>query len=401
MFEYIQNIIITYAGTGVAGYSGDGGAATSAQLNAPTGIFVDTHGNLYIADQQRIRMVNSVGIITTFAGTGTIGNSGDGGAATSAQFNNPSGMSADISGGNIYIADRDNSKIRMVNSAGIITTFAGTGVAGSSGDGGAATSAQLHGPTGVTVDNNGNLYIVDPNNRKIRMVTSTGIMTTFAGTGVAGSSGDGGKATSAQLNGPSGVGTDSSGNVYIVDNGNNKIRMVTSTGIITTFAGTGTLGYSGDGGSATSAELCEPQCVATDVSGNVYISDYGNNDIRLVTSTGIITTFAGGNGMTYSGAGNSGDGGVATSAKLFNPLGVAVDIHGNVYISDHVNNKIRMVFQPQPTTQVVYVTNIILLFSLNNTRNPRMLFFTCFSPPLITSFNTIIDAAECAAIKAA
>ena len=352
MFEYIQNIIITYAGTGIAGYGGDSGAATSAKLNAPTGIFVDIFGKIYVADYQRIRMVNSVGIITTFAGTGVAGSTGDGGAAISAQLNNPSGISADISGGNIYIADRDNSKIRMVNSAGIITTFAGTGVAGSSGDGGAATSAQLHGPTGVTVDNNGNLYIVDPNNRKIRMVTSTGIMTTFAGTGVAGSSGDGGKATSAQLNGPSGVGTDSSGNLYIVDNGNNKIRMVNNAGIITTFAGIGTLGYSGDGGSATSAELCEPQCVATDTHGNVYISDYGNNDIRLVTSTGIITTFAGGNGMTYSGAGNSGDGGVATSAKLFNPLGVAVDIHGKLYISDHVNNKIRMVFQPQPTTQV-------------------------------------------------
>ena len=171
MFEYIQNIIITYAGTGVAGYSGDGGAATSAQLNAPTGIFVDTHGNLYIADQQRIRMVNSVGIITTFAGTGTAGNGGDGGAAISAQLNNPSGISADISGGNIYIADRDNSKIRMVNSAGIITTFAGTGVAGSTGDGGAATSAQFNGPNGVTVDNNGSVYIVDVN--KIRVVFQT------------------------------------------------------------------------------------------------------------------------------------------------------------------------------------------------------------------------------------
>ena len=351
----LQNIIITYAGTGVAGYGGDGGAATSAQLNAPTGIFVDTHGNLYIADQQRIRMVNSVGIITTFAGTGTAGNGGDGGAAISAQLNNPSGISADISGGNIYIADRDNSKIRMVNSAGIITTFAGTGVAGSSGDGGAATSAQLHGPTGVTVDNNGNLYIVDPNNRKIRMVTSTGIMTTFAGTGVAGSSGDGGKATSAQLNGPSGVGTDSSGNLYIVDNGNQKIRMVNNVGIITTFAGTGTLGFSGDGGSATSAKLFEPQCVATDVSGNVYISDFYMNKIRMVNGAGIITTIAG------TGAyGFSGDGGAATSAQFNSPWGVSADTHGNVFIADRFNNKIRMVSQPQlpasptlaPTPQV-------------------------------------------------
>ena len=239
---------------------------------------------------------------------------------------------------------------------GIITTIAGTGTAGSIGDGGLAINALLNAPTGVWVDaNNKNIYIADYGNSKIRMVTSTGIIITIAGgsaAGVPGSTGDGGKATSAQLNGPSGVGTDSSGNLYIVDNGNNKIRMVNNAGIITTFAGIGTLGYSGDGGSATSAELCEPQCVATDTHGNVYISDYGNNDIRLVTSTGIITTFAGGNGMIYSGAGSSGDGGVATSAKLFNPLGVAVDIHGKLYISDHVNNKIRMVFQPQPTTQV-------------------------------------------------
>ena len=175
----------------------------------------------------------------------------------------------------------------------IITTVAGTGTYGTSGDGGAATSAQMSWPSEVSVDISGNMYIADGGSNKIRMVTSAGIITTIAGTGAYGDSGDGGAATSAQLVSPFGVSVDISGNVYIADRGNNKIRMVTRTGIITTIAGTGTRGDSGDGGAATSAQLASPEGVSVDISGNVYIADYNNNKIRMVTSTGIITAFAG------------------------------------------------------------------------------------------------------------
>ena len=344
MFECLQNIITTIAGTGTAGSSGDGGAATSAQLGYPYGVSVDISGNVYIADRNnnKIRMVTKTGIITTIAGTGTAGSYGDGGAATSAQLNWPYGVSVGMSG-NVYITDTYNNKIRMVNSTGIITTIAGTGTAGSSGDDGAATSAQLAGGA-LSVDISGNVYITD--NNKIRMVTSTGIITTFAGTGLQGSSGDGGAATSAQFNYPSGVSVDISGNVYIADQGNHKIRMVTSVGIITTIAG-GTFGGGGDGGAATSAQFLYLDRISVDISGNVYISDAGNQKIRMVSSSGIITTIAG-TGIW----GISGDGGAATSAQLASPSGLSVDISGNVYIAESANNKIRMVVpQMQPSSQ--------------------------------------------------
>ena len=195
----VQNIITTIAGTGADGSSGDGGAATSVLLNNPLGVSVSISGNLYIADRynNKIRMVTSTGIIATFAGTGTVGSSGDGGAATSAQLSYPSGVSVDISG-NVYITDTYNNKIRMVTSTGIITTIAGTGIIGASGDGGAATSAQFFNPSGVSVDISGNVYIADTYNNKIRMVTSTGIITTIAGTGIWGSSDDVGASTFAQ-----------------------------------------------------------------------------------------------------------------------------------------------------------------------------------------------------------
>ena len=341
-----QYIITTIVGTGTQGSSGDGGAATSAQLNNPRGASVDMSGNVYIADTEnnKIRMVSRTGIITTIAGTGTQGSSGDGGAATSAQLYYPVGVSVDISG-NVYIADSDNHKIRKVTSTGIITTIAGTGDSGSSGDGGAATSAQLNNPYGVSVGISGNVYIADLRNHKIRMVTSTAIITTIAGTGTAGSSGDGGAATSAQLNYPTGVSVDLSGNVYIADTANSKIRKVTSTGIITTIAGTGDSGSSGDGGAATSAQLNNPTEVSVGISGDVYITDYTNNKIRKVTGTGIITTIAG-TGVY----GSSGDGGAATSAQLNGVFGVSVGISGNVYIADTSNNKVRMVVPQLPTS---------------------------------------------------
>ena len=292
---------------------------------------------------------SSYDIITTFAGGG-YGGVDSSVPATSAQLSYPYGVAVDISG-KLYIADTFNHKIRVVSSTGIITTLAG---GGSGGDGVPATSAQLSYPMGVATDTNGKVYFTDNGNYKIRMVSSTGIITTFAGTGTQGSNGDGGAATSAQLYYPYGVAVDISGKVYIADSGNHKIRMVSSTGIITTIAGTRTEGSNGDGGAATSAQLYWPYGVAVDISGNVYIADCNNNKIRMVSSTGIITTFTG-----TGTRGRSGDGGTATSAQLYNPIGVAADGNGQrVYIADSGNNKIRLVTRelPIPTNQPAQVS---------------------------------------------
>ena len=330
-----SGIITTFAGMIL--YGGDGDAATLALINQPSDVSVDLFGNIYIvdSDNNRIRKVNSAGIITTFAGTGSTGSDGDDGPATSAQLNLPFGVSAD-GNGNVYIADYFNNKIRMVNAAGIITTYAGTGDFGSDGDDGPASLAQLYSPYGVSADGNGNVYIADSLNNKIRMVNSDGIITTYAGTGSTGSDGDDGPATSAQLNSPLGISADQNGNVFIADAGNVRIRMVNSDGIISTLAGTGTQGSSGDGGVAISAQLVNPNGVSADQNGNVYIADTGNGKIRVVSSDGIITTYAG-KGLS------GGDGGPATLALLNIPVGVTADVSGNVYIADTNNNKIRMV----------------------------------------------------------
>ena len=301
-------------------------------------VSADISGNVYIADDgnHRIRKVNSAGIVSTFAGTGTAGSNGDGVVATSAQLSSPSGLSADING-NVYIADQVNHRVRKVNSAGILVTFAGTGTAGYNGDGGAATSTQLNYPVGVSADINGNVYIADSSNNRIRMVNVAGIISTFAGTITEGYFGDGGAATSAQLSWPHGVSADINGNVYIADWDNNRVRKVNVAGIITTFAGTGTAGSNGDGGAATSAQLNNPYAVAVDVNGNVYIADQANQRIRKVNAGGILTTFAG-----TGAAGYNGDG-VTTMAQLNNPFGVSVDMNGNVYIADTYNNRILFV----------------------------------------------------------
>ncbi|PCH67244.1 MAG: hypothetical protein COC01_06190, partial [Bacteroidetes bacterium] len=352
-------IITTIAGTDTAGFSGDGGPADSAQLYYPYGVEVDAQGNVYIADRgnQRIRKIDTAGIITTIAGTGTLGYSGDGSAATSAQIYFPYGIEVDAQG-NVYIADQYNHGIRRIDTAGIITTITGTGTLGYSGDGGAATSAQLNYPSGVEVDAQGNVYIADYSNHRIRRIDTAGIIITIAGTGTGGYSGDGGAATSTQLNYPSGVEVDAQGNVYVADLSNQRIRKIDTAGIITTIAGTGTQGYSGDGGAATLAQLSSPAGVEVDAQGNVYIADQGNQRMRKIDTAGIITTIAG-----TGTAGYSGDGGAATSAHLFQLTGVEVDAQGNVYIADQGNNRIRKIavctIPDIPTLTATY-TNLCL-----------------------------------------
>ncbi|OJW74992.1 MULTISPECIES: NHL repeat-containing protein [unclassified Spirosoma] len=337
-----SGIITTVAGTGNAGYSGDGGPATSAKLQYPLDVAVDGSGNLYIADRDnyRIRKVNASGVITTVAGTGTYGYSGDGGLATSAQLNNPYNVAVDGSG-NLYIADTYNNRIRKVDTFGVITTVAGTGNQGYSGDGGQATSARLDFPYSMSVDGSGNLYFSDGNNHCIRKISPSGVITTIAGTGNGGYSGDGGPATLAQLYYPFGVAIDGNGNLYIGDYTHNRIRQVNTSGIITPVAGNGTKGiggYSGDGEQATFAQLSEPYGLTVDSNGNLYIADRNNHCIRKVSPSGIITTVAG-----TGNAGYNGDGGQATSAQLYSPTGVAVDGNGNLYIADRDNHRVRKV----------------------------------------------------------
>ncbi len=335
-------IIATVAGNWDSDYpSGDGGPATAATFSNPQGLAMDSAGNYYIADpfSYDVRKVTAAtGIITTVAGTGTGGYSGDGGPATAAQLSGTTSVAVD-SVGNLYIADDNNVVIRKVTaSTGIITTIAGNGRWGYSGDGGPALSAELANQLAVAVDGAGNLYIADGFNMVVRKVSaSTGIITTIAGNGTAGYTGDGGPATSAELNWPYGVAVDSAGNVYIADLGNNVIREVTPSGTITTVAGNGTQGYKGDGSSALSAELNQPQGVSLDSAGNLYISDTGNNVIREVSS-GTITTVAG-NGVY----GYSGDGGPAIDGELEIPSNTVVDAAGNIYIADFCNHVIREV----------------------------------------------------------
>ena len=238
------NNIFTVAGTGSAGFSGDGGAATSAQLNFPTGVATTADGGFLIADQfnHRIRRVSPAGTITTVAGTGSAGFSGDGGAATSAQLNQPFGVAATADGG-FLIAEFGNHRIRRVSPAGTITTVAGTGSAGSSGDGGAATSAQLNQPFGVAATADGGFLIADFNNHRVRRVSPAGTITTVAGTGGPGFSGDGGAATGAQLNGPTGVAATADGGFLIADFDNHRVRRVSPGGTITTVAGSGGAGF--------------------------------------------------------------------------------------------------------------------------------------------------------------
>lgn len=339
-------VITTLAGNGEENFSGDNGAATNARLNAPSGVAVDSVGNIFVADEEnnRIRMVSTAGVITTVAGNGSSSFSGDGGAATSAGMRNPYGVAID-SAGNLFIADSGNARIRKVSTAGVITTVAGNGFAGYSGDGNAATSASLRYPTGVALDTAGNLYIVDESNNNVRKVTAAGLISTVAGNNLSGFAGDGVAATSAYLSSPRAIAVDGAGNIYVAEANASRVRKVTvASGIITTVAGNGASGFSGDGSAATSSSLASPGGVAVDGAGNIYLSDTSNQRIRKVSATsGIITTMAG-NGTP----GLAGDGGAATSASLHFPAGVAVDSAGRVYVADSANRRIRKIEEGAP-----------------------------------------------------
>ncbi|MGA2246022.1 MAG: immunoglobulin domain-containing protein, partial [Verrucomicrobiota bacterium] len=337
--------ITTVAGNGGTNDFGDGGAATNASLHAPASLTVDGSGNLFIADTGNncVREVGTNGLITTVAGDGSAGYSGDGGVATNATLDAPAGVAVDGSG-NLFIADTGNNCVREVGTNGLITTVTGDGEAGYSGDGGVATNAALDAPSSVAVDGSGNLFIADTGNNCIREVGANGLIATVAGNGSPGYSGDGGVATNGTLVAPTGSAVDGSGNLFIADTGNNCIREVGANGLITTVAGNGSPGYSGDGGVATNGTLVAPTGIAVDGSGNLFIADTGNNAIRKVDTNGVIKTVAG-----DGSAGYSGDGGLATSATLNAPASVAVDDSGNLFIADTDNNRIREVVPGSPT----------------------------------------------------
>ena len=298
-----QGVISTLAGNGLAAYSGDGGPGSSAGLAMPISVAVDGAGNLYVADrstaENRVRKIDPSGRITTVAGQGTRGYSGDGGAATSAALSAPQGVTVD-GAGNLYIAD-GGTRVRKVDTNGVITTVAGSGKNLFSGDGGPATSAGVS-PNGVAVDSSGNLYISDGVNRRVRKVDANGVITTVAGNGNFGFSGDGGPATQAAIS-VNDVAVDSTGNLYFADVANHRVRKVDLNGVITTVAGVGAGRFSGDGGPATSAGLVQPQGLTIDGAGNLYIADWGDQRIRKVDTNGIIATVAGNGRPGFSGDG--------------------------------------------------------------------------------------------------
>jgi len=341
-----DGVITTIVGTGVNGFGGDDGPPDKAQLWSPRGLAFDPNGNLLIADtaNHRIRRIErreEAFVITTIAGTGSAGFGGDGGSAKNAQLNNPRGLAVDAAG-NIYIADTGNHRIRKIDGSGNISTVAGNGTPGFGGDGEAATSARLNSPVAVAVSPSGDLFIADAGNHRIRKV-SGGTITTVAGTGLPMFSGDGGPAAQASLNVPMHVIFDSAGNLYVADSGNNRVRKIDPSGVITTVAGTSVRGFAGDGGSAVEARLNMPVALALGADGTLFIADSGNNRVRAVDPQSRIRTVAGG---------GIGDGGDPRQAVLNLPYGVAVDAQGHLYIADTHHHRIRRVIWSQESPRI-------------------------------------------------
>ncbi|MGH3901536.1 MAG: protein kinase domain-containing protein [Pseudonocardiaceae bacterium] len=331
-------MITTIAGNGTEDSTGDGGPAALAQLQFPTDVVIDRRGTLYIAEAvgRRVRKIDQNGVISTVVGTGVRGFSGDGGPAIDAQLSNPLAIAVDDSG-KLYIADAGNNRIRMVDAAGTITSIVGNGTKGSAGDGGPAAAAELSYPTGIEVDQAGSVYIADSSNDRIRKVDVGGRISSVAGSGIRGFSGDGGPAATAKLAFPAAVAVDRDGNVYVADGGSHRVRKIDQNGTITTVAGAGP-SYPGDGGPATQALLSNPRLAYVDKAGVLYIADSRNHRIRRADPGGDITTIAG-NGT----AGYSGDGRLAIEAQLNNPHRLTADPAGNVYIADTDNHRVRKV----------------------------------------------------------
>ncbi|MGH8071570.1 MAG: hypothetical protein ACRERE_41325 [Candidatus Entotheonellia bacterium] len=337
-------LIFTVVGTGEASYTGDGEVARRAGLNQPFDVALDRQGNLYFSDANNHcvrRVERGSGMITTVAGTGREGYSGDGGPAIQAQLNSPYGIALDVAN-NLYIVDRLNACVRVVEATtGVIRTIAGTGQPGYSGDGGPAPQAQLQEPNDIALDGQGRAFIADVRDHRVRVVDlAAAIITTFAGTGDAGSSGDGGPASRAALLGPRALAFGSTGDLYICLRNGHKVRQVDMrTGIIRTIAGTGERGYTGDHGPALQATFDGPKEIAVDRQDNVVLVDTENHCIRRIeAASGLVTTVAG-----TGHPGGHGDGGPATVAALKRPHGACVDAESNVYIGDSENHRVRFV----------------------------------------------------------
>ena len=358
LLTHAQNIT-TIAGNGTQGYSGDNGPATAAQLYGPRDIAVDDSGNVYIGDENNrcVRKVNSFGIITTVAGGGNT--NGDNIPATDASLY-VWAISLDKNG-NLFIADVSSNRIRKVDTNGIIHTIAGTTSPGYNGDGIAATSAMLSSPSGVAVDRIGRIYICDASNYRIRMIDTFGIIHSIAGTGIQGYSGDNGPAINAMIFAPTKIVVNVNGDIYYTD-GQTIVRKIDNFGIITTVAGSSTIGYSGDGGPATAATLNGGEGIALGRNKSIYISDHSLGIIRVIDSLGTINTIAGHVTLVPLG-----DGGPATAASLNFPTGVAVDTSGNLFIADYGHNRIRKVYKH--TDNITQVNNPIDVFISPNPNN--------------------------------
>ena len=352
VWQVFAGLLMTLAGNGLASFGGDGTSATAAQFDTPTGVAIDAGGNVLIADSQNQRLRKILrGIVTTIAGTGTAGFNGEVVLPATAQLNTPRGVAADSSG-NYFVADTGNRRVREGQPGGNLFTRAGNGNASYFGDGLPATQASVNQPEGVAVDTAGNIYIADTFNNVVRKVTTDRVIHTIAGFGTPGFSGDGGAATSARLDRPRSVAVDASGNVYVADTGNNRIRKIDTLGNISTVAGDGSTEFIPADGVATQQGLADPRGVAVDRAGNLYVAETGHNRVRMISQAGAITTIVGNGQCCYTG-----DGGLGTSAQVNQPWGVAVDSAGNVYVADSGNNAIRLLAPVSAAIQVGAVVN--------------------------------------------
>ena len=325
------------AGTGINGYSGDGGPAAVAQLAVPSAVFVDIDGNITIADtsNDRVRFIGSDGTIRTIAGNGDRASTGDGGPATDASLSSPTALFVDGLG-NTYVAEWTGHRIRKISSEGTITTVVGLGTHGFQGDGKQGTESSIWSPSAIFIDKQRNLYIAEWHNNRIRKVSADGIVSTIAGTGIAGLTNDGATAKGSRINSPNGIFVSDDGVVYFSELGNQRVRRITKDGILETAAGKGDPSYSGDGGPATRAALDNPAGLFLDSGGNLFIADAGNGRIRRVTPEGIIDTVIGG---ALFGPDDATD---PTELPLHGPTSIFIDHRGDLYVAEGSGHQVRL-----------------------------------------------------------